>query len=461
MLRSRNKNTDQLSLVDEWLPKSYFSLPDELEKVDKLLSDERFIEPFAKHFSRSCGRPSTPIDVYLRMMYLKRRYGLGYERLCKEVADSITWRRFCHIRLEDDVPDFTTLAKLTKKFGDKALEELNDLLIHKAVDEKLIRSRKVRVDSTVVQADIHHPTDARLLSDGVRVLTRIVKKIKQAGSAIGAKFRDRTRSVKKRLLSITKFSKRRTDQAKAEVMTKVKEIAAICREVIGQAEKVSTMTRTEIPRKGASRVSKVERLVTELDSAISVVKKVIFQTDKVIRGMKSIPERVVSIFDQGARPIRRGKERADTEFGRKVFLAESEEKLIVSYKVLEGNPADRQEAVPMAQKVQSTLGRSLDEFAADRGFHSNQNEAGLEALGIKHVAIPKPGKCSAKRKEIEGASWFKRLRRWRSGGEATISLLKRKYGLNRCLFKGSDGTAAWVGISVFTHNVDKLVALMT
>ncbi|MDI6638422.1 MAG: ISNCY family transposase, partial [Bacillota bacterium] len=87
MLRSRNKNTDQLSLVDEWLPKSYFSLPDELEKVDKLLSDERFIEPFAKHFSRSCGRPSTPIDVYLRMMYLKRRYGLGYERLCKEVAD--------------------------------------------------------------------------------------------------------------------------------------------------------------------------------------------------------------------------------------------------------------------------------------------------------------------------------------------------------------------------------------
>lgn len=115
----------------------------------------------------------------------------------------------------------------------------------------------------------------------------------------------------------------------------------------------------------------------------------------------------------------------------------------------------------MAQKVQSTLRRSLDEFAADRGFHSNEDEAGLEALGIKHVAIPKPGKCSAKRQEIEGAFWFKRLRRWRSGGEATIRLLKRKYGLNRCLFKGSNGTAAWVGISVFTHNVDKLVALMT
>ncbi|HHV61409.1 MAG TPA: transposase [Firmicutes bacterium] len=112
MLRSENKNINQLSLVDQWLPKSYFSLPEELEKVGELLSDERFIEPFKKHFSTTCGRPGTPVDVYLRMMYLKGRYNLGYERLCKEVADSITWRRFSHIRLEDDVDDFTTLAKL-------------------------------------------------------------------------------------------------------------------------------------------------------------------------------------------------------------------------------------------------------------------------------------------------------------------------------------------------------------
>ena len=115
----------------------------------------------------------------------------------------------------------------------------------------------------------------------------------------------------------------------------------------------------------------------------------------------------------------------------------------------------------MAQKVTQTLGRPVKEYAVDRGFYSKENEAGLEALGVRLVAIPQTGRYSVVRKKIESTFWFKRLKRWRSGEEATISLFKRKYGLDRCLFRGDDGIGAWVGISIFAHNLDKLAALMT
>ncbi|MCL6557684.1 MAG: transposase [Firmicutes bacterium] len=322
MLVLKNENFNQLSLMDQFFP-DLFKLEGELARVDKILSDERFLEPFIEHFRTTCGRPTVPVDVYLRMMYLKKRYNLGYETLCKEVSDSISWRIFCHIRFEEKVPDFTTLAKLTKKYGEKTLEELNSLLIEKAREEKLIRSRKVRVDTTVVESNIHHPTDASLLSDGVRVITRVVKKVKEMGHAAKAKFSDRTRAIKRRILSMVKFGKARTQKAKEEVKGKVKEIVKITREVVGSAIKVSTMVKAEIGRAKDIQVAKVKRVVEKLDETISVVEKVILQTEKVLCGASSIPDRIVSIFDQKARPIKRGKAKADVEFGRKVVLVDS------------------------------------------------------------------------------------------------------------------------------------------
>ncbi|HHW02077.1 MAG TPA: transposase [Thermoanaerobacterales bacterium] len=170
-------------------------------------------------------------------------------------------------------------------------------------------------------------------------------------------------------------------------------------------------------------------------------------------------DRIVSIFDQGARPIKRGKAKADIEFGRKVALAESEEGLIVSSHVEEGNPADKTLAVPMVKKSIKALNKAPKEVAADRGFYSSENEEEIQGLKVKHVAIPKPGKKSEKRLKHECQHWFKRLIRWRSGGEATIGLLKRKYGLNVCLFHG-ENTGIWVNLSIFTHNVSKLAKIM-
>jgi len=246
---------DQPSLWESVLPSELFHMSEELSQVDRLLDDERFFAPFRKRFYTTLGRPTIPVATYLRMMYLKHRYNLGYETLVKEVKDSFTWRRFCHLSLEDSVPDDTTLLKLTHKYGEDTLRSLNNALVGKLKEEKVIRGRKLRMDTTVVEADIHYPTDTSLLADGIRVITRTVVRLKKAG-------------------------------------------------------------------------------------ALEITEKIAQQTEEVLGGHLYIPERLVSIFDVEARPIRRGKARADTEFGRKVLLGETDHGIITTYQVLKDNPSD-------------------------------------------------------------------------------------------------------------------------
>ncbi|MDK2880053.1 MAG: transposase, family [Thermoanaerobacteraceae bacterium] len=459
MLIIRNEDFEQLSVFDQLLPKSCLELKGELAVVDKILDDESLLAPFIEKFNSKCGRHSTPVDTYIRMMYLKFRYNLRYETLCKEVSDSISWKVFCHIPVCAEVPDYTTLAKLTKKFGEDTLEKLNTLILQKALEKKLIKARKIRIDTTVIKSNIHHPTDASLLSDGVKVLTILVKKVKDAGMAVKGKFQDRTRSVKKRILNIVKFAKNRNNEAKESVRKNVKELVEITKDVLHSANKVLTMAKDEIKKVKNKQKSSQAALIQKLDDAISVVSKIINQTNEVLKGNTSIPDRIVSIFDQGARPIKRGKAKAEIEFGRKVALAESEEGLIISSRVEEGNPCDKTLAVLMVKKSIEVLNKAPEEVAADRGFYSSENEREIQGLNVKHVAIPKPGKKSEKRLKHERQHWFKRLIRWRAGGEATIGLLKRKYGFDACLFHG-ENTGIWVNLSIFSYNVTRLAKLM-
>lgn len=451
---TKNHEFNQKSLTESFLPEDILSLRGELKKVDEILSDERFIEPFLKRFSSKIGRPSIPVEVYIRMMYLKKRYNLGYESLCKEVSDSISWRIFCRIGLEGKVPDFTTLSKLTKKYGEEVIEELNSLLVKKAMEEKVIRTKKVRVDTTVVSANIHHPTDASLLCDGVRVINRVVKRIKKVFSVVKIKWRDRSRSIKRRIISIVKFGVSKGKRGKEFVKDKVAEVVEITREVVESARKVLKEVKGGL-RKGLGK--SFSRIVEKLEEVVEVVKKVIKQTEEVLSGRSSIPDRIVSIFDITARPIKMKNGRGEVYFGRKVALCESEEGVIVKFKVFEGNPSDKSLAISMIEGVKEVLGEAPKEAVADRGFYSEKNEEGIKEIGVKRVAIPKPGKKGKERREHEGQEWFKRLVRWRSGGEARIGLLKRRYGMGRSLFKGNTGTAIWVGLSVFAQNIDRLV----
>jgi IS5 family transposase len=222
----------QATIWDALLPDEAERLPVELVKVDAYLDDERFLAPWRALFDCRLGRPSVPVETVLRLLYLKHRYGLGYETLCREVADSLSWRRFCRLPLDRPVPHPTTLVKLVGRAGPGMVEQLNTALLAKLAADRLLRGRKLRVDTTVVEADIDHPTDADLLEKAVRKLGGLVRRIKGRGAASRTRFRDRSRSAGRRLKQIARTLRRRVGQAPAEVDRLTAQVAAIARRTL-------------------------------------------------------------------------------------------------------------------------------------------------------------------------------------------------------------------------------------
>ena len=448
MLRIDNRSQQNPSLWETVLPPEIFQMNEELTKVDKLLDDECFFAPFREKFGTRMGRPTTAVATYVRLMYLKHRYQLGYEVLVKEVSDSLAWRRFCHLALDDRVPDSTTLIKLTHKYGADTVRSLNDALVLKLKEGKVIRGRKLRIDTTVVESDIHHPTDMGLLNDGIRVITRVVSKLKEVIPGIRSRFVKHTRKAKKVYLGLMKVMKGRNGKDKATLKNAQEKLIEITEETIagGRAVQAELELLQEKP-------PLVDRLRGQLSEWIEAAEKVVWQTQEVIKGNRRLPRRLVSLFDVSARPIKRGKSRADTEFGRKVLLGETDHGIITTYDVLEENPSDTALLKPVVKGHKRLFRKRLKAVAGDRGFYSQANEDWLEGSGVKRVSIPKRGKTSGERRSYQKQSWFKRLQRFRAGIEARISLLKRKFGLKRSRLRGSPGVNIWVGQGIFAQNL--------
>jgi IS5 family transposase len=443
-----NSSQQNPSLWETVLPPELFQMNEELTQVDKLLDDERFFAPFRERFGTTMGRPTTAVATYLRLMYLKHRYQLGYEVLVKEVSDSLAWRRFCHLALDDRVPDSTTLIKLTHKYGADTVRSLNDALVLKLKEGKLIRGRKLRIDTTVVESDIHHPTDTGLLNDSVRVITRVVSKLKKSVPGIGRRFVKHMRKAKKIYLGLMKVMKGRAGKDKDALKNAQGKLVKITEETIdgGRAVQAELEMLEEKP-------PLANRLREQLGEWIEAVEKVVRQTKEVIKGNRHLPRRLVSLFDAGARPIKRGKGQTDTEFGRKILLGETDHGIISTYQVLEENPSDTTLLKGAVKGHRRLFRKRLKAVAADRGFYSQANEDWLKDSWVKQAGIPKRGKLGKERRSYQKQSWFKRLQRFRAGIEARISLLKRKFGLKRSRLRGSPGTNIWVGQGVFTHNL--------
>jgi len=439
---------DQPSLWDSVLPEGALALSEELARVDALLDDDRFFAPFRERFYTRIGRPTVAVATYLRMMYLKRRYRLGYESLVKEVKDSFSWRRFCHLSLSDRVPDSTTLIKLTHKYGEDTVRALNDALVLKLKEGKVIRGKKLRIDTTVVEADIHHPTDTGLLTDGIRVISRVVSRLKKLVPGIGSKFVKHTRKAKKIYLGLMKVMKGRTGKDGAALEKARDELVKITEKAIADGRAV----QAELDLlQGKS--SLMRGLTRQLGEWVMAAEKVVWQTKEVIKGNRHLPRRLVSLFDVTARPIKRGKSRAETEFGRKIFIGETDHGIITTYEVLDENPADVTVLKAGIKGHRRLFRKRLKAVAGDRGFYSQANEDWLKGSGVKQVSIPARGKISRERRIYQKQSWFKRLQRFRAGCEARISLLKRKFGLRRSLMRGNTGTEIWVGQGIFTQNL--------
>jgi IS5 family transposase len=282
MLRTINP---QLTLWDSILPECCQGLPGDLAAIDALLDDERFFEPFRAFFDPGIGRPSIPIETYLRMMFLKYRYRLGFEPLCREVADSISWRRFCRVPLDAVTPHPTTLMKITSRCGEEAVAGLNEALLAKAAEEHVVKLDRVRADTTVVEANVCYPTDSGLLAKGVAKLARLTERIKEAGLATRTKTRDRTRSVRRRAHAIGAWLRRRNDDAKQEAKAITGEMATIATGAIRDARRVARNARRGLGQGRAPASGKAAALVGELERTAAALERVAAQTRCVSRAV--------------------------------------------------------------------------------------------------------------------------------------------------------------------------------
>jgi IS5 family transposase len=447
----------QPSLWEALLPEELKCLPAELAQIDAFLDDERFIAPWRALFDRRLGRPSVPIDTLLRLLYLKHRYQLGYESLCKEVSDSIGWRRFCRIGLDRPVPHPTTLVKLVRRAGPEVVEELNAALVAKLAQGKLLRGRKLRVDTTVVEADIDYPTDADLLEQAVRKLGGLVRRLKGRGAASRTRFRDRGRAAGRRMKQLARTLRRRTGVAMGEVDRLTSEVAAIARQTLRDVQVVArTARRARRRRPGDGRLG---RLVDELEETIAATGRLLTQTDQRLAGNRVIPDRLVSLSDPDARPIRKGKPRHPTQFGYSLLLTEDERGFIADHQLQQGNPPDAAQLVPAVQRVIAVTGWPPATVVADRGFGTAANDQAVEALGVKRVGLQRNGTPGKARLAVERTRRFRRLRNWRVGVEARISHLKRTFGLRRTRLRRLRGARTWVGLGIFAYNLQRMTVV--
>jgi transposase, IS5 family len=449
------RETDpQTTIWELLLPEEAKRLPTELARVDAYLDDERFIAPWRTLFSARLGRPSVPVDTLLRLLCLKHRYGLGYETLCREVSDSISWRRFCRIPLDRPVPHPTTLIKLVRRAGPEVIEELNAALVAKLAAGKLLRARKLRVDTTVVEADIDHPTDADLLEKAVRKLGGLVRRVKARGVASRTRFRDRGRAAGRRLKQISRTLRRRTGQAPAEIDRLTGQVAGIARRTLGQAEQVARNARRTLGKRPGD--GRLRRLLDRLEQTTTATRRLLDQTRQRLAGNRVIPDRLVSLADPDARPIRKGKPGRATEFGDTVLLVEDDRGFIAAHQTHKGNPADATLLVGAVNQVTGVTGRPPGTVVGDRGFGTAANDQALEALGVKRVGLQRNGTPGKARRAWEQTRPFRRLRNWRVGIEARISHLKRGFGLRRTRLRRLGGSRTWVGLGIFAYNLQRM-----
>lgn len=452
----------QPTLWDAILPELARGLPPGLAEVDRLLDDRRFLVPFVRFFSARMGRPTIPMETFLRMMFLKYRYRLGFETLCGEVADSLAWRRFCRIPLGEAVPHPSTLEKIARRVGEAAVAELNEALLAKAAEVKLVRLDRLRADTTVVAANVAHPSDAGLLAKGVISLAKLTARLKALGFARRSRFRDRARSIKRRSHAIGTWMRRRSDQAKEEVLAITAEMVTIAEAALADSAGVIRNTRRKLNSTPGQVCGQAVAALADLERTAGLLGRVIDQTRvRVSGGMPEGATRVVSYHDPDARPIAKGRIGKPVEFGYKAQVVDNRDGLIVDHQIVLGNPSDAPLLAPAIRRVKARFGRPPRTVSADRGYGDTHVETDLHALGVKDVVIPRRGRTNHERALLQRSDRFTKLVKWRTGCEGRVATLKRNWGWNRTLMDSLAGATIWCGWGVLAHNATKIVTLTT
>ncbi len=454
----------QISFADLELLQQGLVLEPLLQAISDFLADhEEMIETIRRDLRRGLKRPDTgrnglTAQQVLRSLVLMRVKNWDYRELRERIADGYTLRRFTDFYCQP-VPKHDAFHRSFIRLTPETLAAVNELVVQAAVARGLEDGKKLRVDTTVVQTDIHHPTDNTLLWDVVRVVTRLVGQLAQAIARPIKGFRNRTRAARRRMQALQRMT---TTQRHERQTSKYRELIGIAEEVVERARAALRHTRVVRGKDLLSELA-IAELRKEIDRYCGLGDRVIDQARRRVLAGEQVPnaEKIYSIFEPHTDLIKRGKVRTPLEFGHKVFLAESAHGLITQYQVLKGNPSDEGHVEPSLKRHQDAFGSAPELYGSDRGFFNEKNVTSCKQGGVKVVCIPqRGGKKTPEREAYEKSPVFKQGQRFRAGIEGRISVLFRGRGMKRCLAEGNERFELLVGAAVLANNLMTIASLL-
>ena len=454
----------QLSFADLELRNHGVHLDPLLQGILGFLDDHAtLVEQVRQDLTRGLKNPNTgrsgitPAQT-LRSLVLMRIKNWDYRALRERINDGYTLRSFTDFDSQR-VPQHDAFNRAFNRLAPATLQAINRAVVEAAVQLGLEDGKRLRVDTTVVETDIHYPTDATLLWDTVRTVTRLVDKLHEQLPRGVQGFTNRTRSARRRMQELERMS---ATQRHTQQEPQYRELLRITGQVLESARQV---VKKAAQVKGVDVLGRVmiDQLRQQIATYCDLGDKVVDQTRRRVLDGEQVPTdaKVYSIFEDHTHLIKRGKERKPVEFGHKVFLAESSQGLITDYQILDGNPADTTHVKPSLDRHQQVFHCAPDLYAGDRGFYSADNVDHCQQAGVSQVCIPqRGGQKTAEQETWEHSRAFKNGQRFRVGIEGRISVLFRGRGMKRCRAKGRERFEVLVGAAVLANNLLRIAALL-
>jgi IS5 family transposase len=454
-------------LVDSYEPEDVFArvprmaerIDPVLSRLDQLLDDDELYQQVRNDFGKRYrytlvhGRHSTPVEVLLRMLICKHLHQWSYQDTEEQVDQNLILRWFCRLYWAP-VPDESTLVRWANTLQPETLHALNDRVVQLARQAKVTKGRKLRLDATCVQTNIHHPTDSGLLVDSVRVLSRFVQHAKglvqDQMSHVQQACRSRLRTARQIAQTLHRQLRRKAEDKEAQQKELYQKLIQTTEQMVRQSQQVMAAL-------GQQTGQQARRLLKEASQVLPLIQRVIAQTRRrVLEGKKmASDQKVLSLFEPHTRAIPRHKGGALVEFGRHVVLDEVEGGIVTRYQILE-HPTEHGQAVEAVVHHQALFAHPPNLVAGDRGVQSAETEERLKAAGVKRVAIPAAGKLSEERQALERTRRWKRGYRWRAGIEGRIASLRRDFGWRTSAYHGQDGMERWLGLGVIASNLRRI-----
>jgi IS5 family transposase len=431
-----------------------------MRHADAILDDEDLLatvyDALARRHprSRTRGRHAAPAEMVLRLLVLKHVRNWSYATVEREVRGNLVYRHFTRIG-GGKVPDAKTMGRWGVALRPSVIAALHRRLVAVAQQQHVVDGRTMRVDTTVVETNVHYPTDSSLLGDGVRVLTRTMKKVVAITGTVGTTLRDRSRSVKFRLLEINRIARSKGAPRREALARAYRRLVGATSRVVGQAKRFAQEMRTGVKRTpDVLEQAALDGWRQILETFVPRVQQVMRQTRaRVFGGDTHVEDKLLSLFEPSTEVIRKGKANKPNEFGKLLKLQEAEHQIITDYVVYAKRPSDAELLTPALETHVETFGRVPRLVAGDAAFYSTKNEVAAHARGVKRVCVPNRSTKDPIRRREQKTRWFRKGQKWRTGCEGRISVVKRRHGLNRSRYKGDDGMQRWVGLGVIADTV--------